>query len=1196
LRRQRFALLAAAAVLALPPVQAAAAPQPPPGPPAGGAVGTVTLITGDRVTVRGDRVVSVSMAPRRQAVRYWQNTRNGHDYVIPLDAAKALAEDRVDERLFDVTGLVRQGYDDRHTASVPVIVSAPEGARSAVPAAATVTRDLGRVDMLGLTVPKARAADFFASTTSKIWLDAKVTATLDQSVPMTGAPQAWQAGYQADGVKVAVLDTGIDATHPDLAGKVDAAANFSTDPDTVDHHGHGTHVASTIAGSGAASGGRYKGMAPGARLLVGKVLNENGSGSDSGIIAGMQWAADQGARVVNMSLGGYLSDGTDPMSVALNEISASSGALFVVAAGNDGADGSVSSPAVADAALAVASVTKSRELSSFSSRGPRHGDNGMKPEIAAPGSDIVAARAAGTLAPESVNERYAKLSGTSMATPHVVGAAAILAGQHPGWTGATLKSALVSSAEPIAGVNPFGQGAGLVNVARAVSQPTRVEPAAITLAAGAATETGTVYTNDGDQPVTLTVSATLRYRNGEPAPAGLFGLSERTLTVPAHGTAKLSLRVTPKKGQAGVFVGTVTAKGDGTKLTTPVSVTLAGETHTYTVHVEDRQGNPAVANVAMQNETTGEVFSSIVEDGTFAQEVPAGRYRVIGQALDGGWDLDAITTFALPGKEIGADTDVTVTTAAAKPVTVAVDEQTARPDIFAGGTGVVSTVDGQLGVSGADVLFGGGPTVPMYALGSPAIPGLGFAHVSQWQRPWTTVTVTGPDGYELADALEQSTAGWVGSITGPLVDVGDGSGDPGDLTGAVPLLATTSPPDDAEMTRRVRVLKDHGAKVVLAFNYVADLSVLPVVQLYDFHAIDRLRADLANGPVEVRVDGRRDSPYSYFNAETVTGRVPDGYAFRFDRAKMGRVDSEFASPQAADGIRWISVRAASDLLVFGYDVRVREPQQQADYYSPGFTWQSFTSLGGPFVVNGMEVTSPLNPKAGERRSVCLYCAPFGPELARLQPDPQTGEPLPWAYRLGDKLTFEVPMFGSADPGTFTPLDDTYTGTTVLSSGGTEVGRDDVPGRGVFDIPRGAGTYTLVSDAAKSGPEWPLSVRTRAEWTFRTTPSSERKALPLLDVRYDLPLDGHNTAPATGVSGFVTVAHQDGAAHSPVRRVTTEVSYDDGVTWQPATVTADGSRWKVDVPGGTGYASLRATATDTAGNSVTETVIRAYRVR
>jgi subtilisin family serine protease len=219
-------------------------------------------------------------------------------------------------------------------------------------AGARVSRDLPSVNGDALTARKSEGADLWETLTGsggtarersaaadrveKIWLDGKVEAALDRSTAQIGAPEAWAAGYDGTGAKVAVLDTGVDGTHPDLKGRVDAAKNFSEAADTVDRVGHGTHVASTVAGSGAHSGGKYKGVAPGARLISGKVLDDDGHGEESGVIAGAQWAVAQGAEVVNLSLGGPDSPGDDPLEQAVNELSASSGALFVIAAGNEG--------------------------------------------------------------------------------------------------------------------------------------------------------------------------------------------------------------------------------------------------------------------------------------------------------------------------------------------------------------------------------------------------------------------------------------------------------------------------------------------------------------------------------------------------------------------------------------------------------------------------------------------------------------------------------------------------------------------------------------------------------------------------------------------------------------------------------------------------------------------------------------------
>lgn len=130
-----------------------------------------------------------------------------------------------------------------------------------------------------------------AAVTPRVSLDGKVRAVLDRSTGQINAPTAWKAGYEGQGVKVAVLDTGVDAGHPDLAGRIAEAKDFSGSANTVDHFGHGTHVASTVGGTGAASSGTRRGVAPKADLLIGKVLGDDGSGSESQVIDGMEWAA-----------------------------------------------------------------------------------------------------------------------------------------------------------------------------------------------------------------------------------------------------------------------------------------------------------------------------------------------------------------------------------------------------------------------------------------------------------------------------------------------------------------------------------------------------------------------------------------------------------------------------------------------------------------------------------------------------------------------------------------------------------------------------------------------------------------------------------------------------------------------------------------------------------------------------------------
>ncbi|MEU6357560.1 S8 family serine peptidase, partial [Streptomyces sp. NPDC047072] len=288
------------------------------------AIKTVTLVTGDRVLLDGNgKVAGVERGPGRARMPFSVRVVDGHTRVVPGDAQLLLAQGKVDPRLFDVTQLVADGYDDKARSDVPLIVTFKGGkAPSTAPfteAGARMGRALPVVNGKSMRSVKKRAGVFWDTVTAaesgaveKVWLDGRRKASLDKSVPQIGAPTAWAAGYDGTGVKVAVLDTGVDTTHPDLSGKVIAEQDFSDSGSTADGFGHGTHVASIAAGTGAKSGGTYKGVAPGAKILNGKVLDNDGYGYDSGIIAGMEWAVAQGADVVNLSLGGPDLPGVDP--------------------------------------------------------------------------------------------------------------------------------------------------------------------------------------------------------------------------------------------------------------------------------------------------------------------------------------------------------------------------------------------------------------------------------------------------------------------------------------------------------------------------------------------------------------------------------------------------------------------------------------------------------------------------------------------------------------------------------------------------------------------------------------------------------------------------------------------------------------------------------------------------------------------
>lgn len=303
-----------------------------------------------------------------------------------------------------------------------------------------------------------------------LWLDLPVKALLDASVPLIQVPRVWESGLRGQGMRIAILDTGIDPGHPDLAGRIAASATFA-DHSVVDENGHGTHVAGIAAGNGSASGGQYRGVAPEASLYIGKVLGRDGSGMTSDVMAGIEWAVEQKAQVIGMSLGGAAPcDGSDALSVTC-DAAVERGIVVCVAAGNEGPGRyTVGSPGCARLVITVGASDDNDKIAHFSSRGPTS-DGRVKPDITFPGVDIVAPRARSTAMGRVVDEYYTEASGTSMATPHAAGAAALILQANPDLTPAQVKEVLMRTAVSL-GEDANAQGAGRADVYRAV----RAEP------------------------------------------------------------------------------------------------------------------------------------------------------------------------------------------------------------------------------------------------------------------------------------------------------------------------------------------------------------------------------------------------------------------------------------------------------------------------------------------------------------------------------------------------------------------------------------------------------------------------------------------------------------------------------------------------------------------------------------------------
>ncbi|MFB7330239.1 S8 family serine peptidase [Streptomyces adustus] len=671
----------------------------------------IRLITGDRVTVDAEgQVVGFEAAKGRERIPVQVQRVDGHTLVVPSDARRLIATGKLDQRLFDVDELTDPLLRKSQGDGLKLIVQYDGGAgaaRAEVRSAGDtrVRRTFPAIDADAIRTPQDDVAKVWealtdrqksgvratASGIGKVWLDGVRRANLDRGVEQIGADKAWEAGYDGTGVKIAVLDTGVDTTHADLKTQVVAEKNFSGSPDTVDHVGHGTHVASIAAGTGAQSGGTYKGVAPGAEIISGKVLDDNGYGDDSAIIAGMEWAADQGADIVNLSLGGPDSPGVDPLEAEVDKLSAEKGILFAIAAGNEGEYGAstVGSPGSADAALTVGAVDKDDKLASFSSVGPRVGDGAVKPDVTAPGVAITAAAASGSTfdADPGIHHPapgYLQLDGTSMATPHVAGAAAILKQQHPTWKSAELKGALIASAKD-GGYTVFQQGSGRVQVDKALAQSVIADPVSLNFGVAQWPHTDDQplarkigYRNLGTSDVTLDLSVSALDPAGKPAPAGFFALGATRVTVPAGGRTEVGLTADTRIGDAdGTYSGYVVATGAAQSVRTAVAAVREAESYDVTLRTIGRDGSDAqnFSNSLIGVSGPAKGFQARIdnEPGTHTIRVPKGSYTFDTAVYQDPSDFTKGTDWiSQPKLDVSGDTTVTADARTTEPVDITV--------------------------------------------------------------------------------------------------------------------------------------------------------------------------------------------------------------------------------------------------------------------------------------------------------------------------------------------------------------------------------------------------------------------------------------------------------------------------------------------------------------------------------------------
>jgi subtilisin family serine protease len=1080
----------------------------------------VTFITGDRVVVGGasGETVTIRPGPGREKMRFStlrlapRAGQRPHLFVIPEDAASLIAADKVDRRLFDVSLLLEFAYDDAQREDLPVIVSYAGGGPAARGAAlaqaapelagAVVGQQLDSINSVAASLAKARAHELWSSVVAgngsgagsvarsaaaaaplrKLWLDGLRKPNLDLSVPQIGAPLVWNLGYEGDGIVVAVLDSGVDETHPDLVDKIIVSRNF-TEVTDLDEVGHGTHVASIIAGSGAAQGSRYRGVAPGVQLLSGKVCESQFYCPESSIIAGAQWAVvEEGARVVNISLGGDDTPGLDPVEEAISTLSADHDALFVLTAGNSGpGPQTIEAPGSVGVALTIGAADRDEQVAAFSSRGPSVDGQTLKPDLLAPGVDIVAARAQSTTLGVPVGEWYVAASGTSMAAPHAAGAAALLLQAHPEWSAEEVKSALMSSARFNPAFTALDQGAGFLDVAAALATNVMTDTPSISF--GTARwphDDGEILTHEVTfrnlgPAVELVLELDVSAPDGSRPPREMFTLDPSVLQLPAAGMAAAT--VTVDSGVAapyGVYSGRLIASdGAGRALSVPLVVEREAESYDLTLRHLDREGAPTSQWFGFFVRLDSPAhFSDYVFPPPDGQDLtlrfPAGKYAVQVSPLE----AEGTPTFSLAPNQVLDRNKLLVFDARAG---VAADFQTPKAQAER------------------------------------------IVTVLSWELPAASGKVSGS-----FDVFGAPIPTYYGAIVGP----------------PAPELSS-----------------------VVSTQWLDSSSGTPVL---------------------------------YAGAWTERGKLPTGVkAMNLQRSAVVHARYEASLSAATDLEYDIMLEAAlgtnvASLSTFFVDL----PYERTEYYySPdsALRWTKWLFLfsGEHGFGTTFEEIAPAY-RAGRTYTSRWNSPPFSPAL------PEATRPLWGAYRAGDTLDVLIPMYADreghvSNGGALEPRFALYREGELI---GESVGLQTAS----FDVPRRRARYRL--EATHSQELFELTPRQTAAWEFESAHTKDSARLPLLMFRFDPELNEQGRAKRQRLFRLPFSVDQYGSERPPsISQLIVEVSYDDGVSWRRVPVTSEGEHWSahLDHARASDYVSLRAFARDRRGNSVEQTLIRAYGV-
>ena len=854
----------------------------------------------------------------------------------------------------------------------------------------------------------------------------------------------------------------------------------------------------------------------------------------------------------------------------------------------------------------------------------------LKPDLAGPGNDVTAARSSD----HAGDGAYLAMSGTSMATPHVAGAAAIVKQQHPEYTSAQLRAALLSTATDVE-LSPYQVGAGVLDVGEAVDATVVASGSGDfgMLAWGeepALVERTVEYANRGDAEVTLELEAALADTTPgaeEPLSADEAGapfvLGDDTLTIPAGETRTVTLTADPAKVPAGrQLSGALLASIDGDAVArTALGVIAEAERYDLTITATGFDGEPVETYGVIYDHESG-AYDLIGVAGETTLRLPAGRYSVMAVLeLDREADTVADVLVGDPDLVLDGDASVAFDARTAEPVTVDVgedglEEVFRRMDVTADGF-----ANGVLAPVWVDELWAQPMTAPEVEE---------FDFVTRWRLQAPRLDLRA--GKEQLDVIPQAgSTRFDGGLRARAIDAGTGSAAEFAAIDAAGKVAVVTRSDAVSPSERAVNALAAGAQLLLVANDAdgelsewvgADdgsdvgIPVAAVSGIQGRRVLDAIGS--AKGGVTITGTGVADADEIWDIARYDRDAIPAD--LHYAPSDLARIDTEYRG-EAGDRLgefRWDL--APNGAYGFGFPTNAVRGIERTEWVNTAVDWyQDVTVLDVGWQIRDV----PRSYEPGER----VETSYFGPIVR-----PYVGEGYFAPYRTADWLQVNLPSWADGGEPEHTGAFDVFSGNPGVSQNtdlyldGELLKSGPFQGVNVFGLPDGEAEVRVVNTATHDGSALASSTRTVSEWTYTTNGSIDDWSVqfqPMIQAVYDLETDaaglagvGRKKGDAVPLSlelGHVAGALGSGAmtdATLEVRISGTDwkpvplelVSSDDsGPGEPPSGIFADGRAWvsgyeaALPVPDSGAWLDLRVTATDAAGNTFSQEIERAVQV-